>query len=400
MLAHRMPYPPRTGDKVRAYHIARHLSRCHDLTLAFLVDEPEAARGVAGLQRDIGDLVYAIIPKIRRRLWALLRLAAGGSATLAYFDSPDLRAQVAARLSAEHFDLIYASSSSMAQYVTEPRRVPVVMDFVDVDSDKWLQYGARLPLHARWVYRLEGIRLRHEELAAARRARRCVVATRQEEALLRSFAPWAPTTVIPNGVDLDYFSPPPIPSADPTIIFTGAMDYFPNIDAIAYFSQEIFPRICQKVPGARLFIVGKNPSARVRRLTTMPGVRVTGTVQDVRPFLRQASLAVAPLRVARGIQNKILEAMAMGLPVVATSKAHEGLEARPGEHLLVEDDPVRFADAVVHLLSAPLVRATIGRAARKFVEDHHSWALSLAKLDRVLNEAARDLVASAARQAS
>jgi sugar transferase (PEP-CTERM/EpsH1 system associated) len=386
MLAHRIPYPPRTGDKVRAYRIARHLAQKHELTLAFLVDEPRPEQNLSALQKKIPDLVYSKISRTRKRLFALLSLVSGGSATLSYFKSPDFGAQVDDRLAMDRFDLVYVSSSSMAQYVTCFRQGPIIMDFVDVDSDKWLQYGARLPRHKAWVYRLEGMRLQQFELAAARQASHCVVATSQEEALLHSFAPWAQTSVVENGVDLDYFTPSGEPSHDPTIVFTGAMDYFPNIDAVLYFSKAILPRIQAQVPEARFVIVGKNPVTSVRRLASLKGVEVTGEVPDVRPFSRQASVVVAPLRVARGIQNKVLEAMAMGLPVVASPKAHEGLDARPGRHLFVEDDPGRSADLVVNLLNSPLLRAAVGRAARSFVESRHCWGDSMAKLDRVLAE--------------
>lgn len=395
MLAHRLPYPPRTGDKVRAYQVARHLAHHHELTLASLVDEPAAQPNRTELCREIPDIESAVISPVRKRFRALLHLAGGGSATMAYFDSRALRARVAARLKADRFDVLYVSSSSMAQYVNGSATIPVLMDFVDVDSDKWLQYADRLPPHKAWVYRLEGQRLRQHELRAARRANRCLVATPHEEALLHTLAPWAPTTVIPNGVDLDYFRPPSHVEPSAVIIFTGAMDYFPNVDAVTHFSREVFPRIRRRVPAAQLVIVGKNPEPAVRHLARLPGVHVTGTVADVRPFLRQAAVAVAPLRIARGVQNKVLEAMAMGLPVVATSKAHEGLEACPGQHLFVEDDPAGVAERVAGLLETPELRTEVGRAARRFVETHHSWGASLAKLDQVLIEVTRSAAVSA-----
>jgi sugar transferase (PEP-CTERM/EpsH1 system associated) len=389
MLAHRLPYPPRTGDKVRAYHVARHLARHHDVTLACLVDQPGDEEAVAALRDDIPDLEDVVVGRTRTRLSALLGLARGASATMTYFDSVALRARVGSRLSAGT-DLIYVYSSSMAPYANGGSGAPLLMDFVDVDSDKWMQYGAQLPFYKAWVYRLEAVRLRRHELSAARQAARSLVATRQEEALLRGLAPWAPTTVIPNGVDLDYFAPVPARrAADPTIVFTGAMDYFPNVDAVVHFCRQIFPRIRARIPGARFVIVGKNPTAAVRRLATVPGVEVTGSVSDVRPYLGEAAVAVAPLRVARGVQNKVLEAMAMGLAVVATAKAHEGLEARPGEHLCVVDAPAAFADTVTDLLGSPERRQALGRAARRFVEAHHSWSASMAKLDTVLAQVTR-----------
>lgn len=389
MLAHRLPYPPRTGDRVRAYHVARHLSRYHELTLAFLVDEPTSDAAIMALRNEIPDLVYVSLSPTRKRVSALLGLAVGASATMTYFDSPELRARLATRLR-EPFDLIYVSSSSMAQYVAGIPRTPVLMDFVDIDSDKWMQYGARLPRPQGWVYRVEAARLRRHELLAAHRADRCLVATRQEAALLRSLAPWAPTTVMPNGVDLAYFSPRQMPvTAGTAIVFTGAMDYFPNVDAVVHFCANIFPKVRTHVPEARFIIVGKNPSAAVRRLATTPGIQVTGTVADVRPYLGDAAVAIAPLRVARGVQNKVLEAMAMGLPVVVSPKAHEGLEARPGQHLCVAEDADAFVEVTVKLLRTPELRAGIGRAARTFVEANHSWTASMAKLDGVLAEVMR-----------
>lgn len=394
MLAHRMPYPPSTGDKVRAYHVARHLAREHRLTLAFPIDEPGADAALAALRAEIPDLEHAPIARRPKRVGALLRLACGGSATMAYYHCPALAARVADRLGRESFDLTYFSSSSMSRYAADAR-LPVLMDFVDVDSDKWLQYGARRRPPAAWVYRLEGLRLRRYEAAAARRATHCLVATRLERILLRTFAPWAPVTVVPNGVDLDYFRPAPTPVTAPTVAFTGAMDYFPNVDAVTYFCERIFPRIRAAAPEARFLIVGKNPTPAVRRLGRTPGVEVTGSVPDVRPFLRRAAVAVAPLRIARGVQNKVLEAMACGLAVVATSPAHQALDARPSRDLFVEDDPAAFADAVTNLLRTPALRAAVGAAARRFVQAHHSWSAAMAPLDGVLAEIGRPHTAAA-----
>jgi sugar transferase (PEP-CTERM/EpsH1 system associated) len=283
----------------------------------------------------------------------------------------------------------------MAQYVPVTD-APVIMDFVDVDSDKWRQYGAHFRGPRAWVYRREAERLGAEEVAAARVAARCVVATEREAALLRGLAPWAPISVVPNGVDLEYFAPPAAPGGDPTIVFTGAMDYFPNVDGAGFFAERILPRVRGAAPEARFVVVGKNPAPAVRRLSARAGVTVTGAVPDVRPYLGQAAVAVAPLRVARGIQNKLLEAMAMGRPTVATGRAHEGLEARPGEDLLVEDRPEAFADAVVGLLRSAELRERIGRSGRRFVERRHAWSASMAELDRVVDAVRRGPLLAAA----
>jgi sugar transferase (PEP-CTERM/EpsH1 system associated) len=337
----------------------------------------------------VPDLVWTRVPPRAQRARALWSLARGESATVRYFDAPELRTKVAERCRAEPYDLVYVSSSSMAQYARVGRGTPVVMDFVDVDSDKWRQYGARLRGPRAWVYRLEAARLRAAEIEAARLAARCLVATEQEEVLVHQLAPWAPTTVVPNGVDLEYFTPAPGANGSRAIVFTGAMDYFPNVDAARFFAECVFPTVRRAVPDARFLIVGKKPAAAIRRLVGLAGVEVTGTVPDVRPYVREAAVAVAPLRVARGVQNKVLEAMAMGRSVVATPKAHEGLRARPGIDLLVEEEPALFADAVVQLLRSAELRESVGKAGRQFVEREHSWRRSMERLDGVIQAVQR-----------
>jgi sugar transferase (PEP-CTERM/EpsH1 system associated) len=386
MLAHRIPYPPYTGDKVRAYHVARHLARRHELTLAFLVDDRADLDGVEPLREMVAHVVDV-------RLWkpwslgkGLAGLALGGSLSLRYFASRGLQRRLAGR-GAAAFDVVYASSAPMAQYARDLGR-PVVMDFVDVDSDKWRQYGQKSRPPVSWLYDTEARRLQGCEAEIARWAQRCVLATAPEEALLKSFAPWARTSVIPNGIDLDYFRPVQREGAPAAVIFTGAMDYLPNIDAVRYFCDDILPLVRREIVDARLYIVGLNPPAEVKRLAKIPGVVVTGMVPDVRPYYGRASVCVAPLRMGRGVQNKVLQAMAMGVPVVASRVAHRGLEAEPGKHLHVEDESVAFAARVISLLSDPTEQRQMARHARAFVEGHHAWDVSCASLEAHLRSAA------------
>jgi sugar transferase (PEP-CTERM/EpsH1 system associated) len=386
MLAHRIPYPPHTGDKVRAYRVARYLAERHDLTLGFVVDDPADRAGLPALGREIGDLEYAVTWKPWASAKSLATLATSAPLSLAYFGSARLRRQVARRLFEGGYDLIYLSSSPTAQYVEGLTSTPVVMDFVDVDSDKWTQYATRMRGPLAWVYRSEGRRLRRYEARIAEWSRRCVVTTAAEESLLRSFAPWARTAVVPNGVDLEEYVPAVHPCLDPTMIFTGAMDYFPNVDAVEHFCQEIYPQVRAAVPAAKFLIVGLNPAPAVRRLAALPGVTVTGAVPDVRPYYGESSICVAPLRLARGVQNKVLQAMAMGLPVVATPAATQGLGARPGEELCVEGSPAGFARRVIELLRDPSARAALGARGRAFVEAHHSWRASLSRLHDLLED--------------
>ncbi len=387
MLSHRIPYPPHTGDKTRAYHVARHLAAKHDLTLAFLVDDPADLPGVAALRAELGARIeFAVV----RKPWATLRglagLALGRPLTLGYFGSRDLKERVALRLAEAPHDLVYVHSSAMAQYAAGAAPTPVIMDFVDVDSDKWAQYGQKSLPPLSWLYTAEARALRRYEAEVARWARLCLVTTDVEQALLRSFAPWASTAVIPNGIDLSHFTPVRGTEGEPAIIFTGAMDYRPNIDAACHFHDEILPLIRREIPETRFYVVGLNPATSVRRLADTPGVVVTGTVPDVRPYYERALVAVAPLRMGRGVQNKVLQAMAMGVPVVATSGAARGLGAEPGQHLHVEDDPAAFAARTVGLLKRPAERQALACAARGFVEAEHSWESSLAQLETLLAE--------------
>lgn len=388
MLAHRIPYPPHTGDKIRAYHIARYLARRHRLTLAFLVDEAADQAGIEPLRREMGDVMFAKLWKPWSVAKGLAGLASGSSLTLPYFYSRGLQERVRQRVSDADFDLIYASSSPMAQYAGGST-LPLVMDFVDVDSDKWSQYADRTQPPRSWLYRAEGRRLQRYEAGIARRARSCLLATRVEEALLRSFAPRARTAVIPNGIDLEYYSPVETATESRVLIFTGAMDYLPNIDAVTYFCDEILPRVRQAVPDAVLHIVGLRPAPSVRRLGERPEVVVTGAVPDVRPYYARASVCVAPLRIARGIQNKVLQAMALGVPVVASSAAARGLDAEAGEHFHVEDEPAAFASRLVALLQSSSERRAVGGRGRAFVERHYSWEASFSRVEDVLEAAVR-----------
>ena len=388
MLAHRIPYPPHTGDKTRAFHIARHLARRHDLTLAFLVDERADLSGLAPLRDIVPSVEFGLLWKPWSLIKGLAGLATGGPLSLPYFRSRSLRQRLAGRMAETPYDIVYASSTPTAQYA-RALDLPVVMDFVDVDSDKWRQYAERSRPPLSWLYRTEGRRLQAAEGEIARWARLCLLATASEESLLRSFAPWAETAVIPNGIDLDYYRPIERAAAPAAVIFTGAMDYLPNTDAVRYFCDEILPRIRGEVPDTRFYIVGLNPSTEVQRLGSIPGVTVTGTVPDVRPYYARASVCVAPLRMGRGVQNKVLQAMAMGLPVVATSVAQRGLDAKPGTHLHVEDDPAAFAARVAGLLNSPTARATMGLQGRAFVEAHHAWDASCSRLEGMLTGIAR-----------
>jgi sugar transferase (PEP-CTERM/EpsH1 system associated) len=253
-----------------------------------------------------------------------------------------------------------------------------------MDSQKWLAYGRFKPVPAAWGYAMEGHKLQRAEarLAAAFDVSTCT--TRSELDTLASFATARHLDWFPNGVDTEYFQPLGTPYDPDVICFTGRMDYYPNEQGMVAFCRDTLPLIRAVRPAARLKIVGADPSATIRALGSLPGIAVTGTVADIRPHLGSAAVAVAPLRIARGTQNKILEAMAMGVPVVATELASHGVYAVPGEHLLTADRPRDCADAVLALLNDRERRDGLGRAARARIHSHREWDASMRKLDAII----------------
>ncbi len=389
MLCQRLPYPLTKGEKIRAFHHLRFLARRHEVTLASLVDAPEDLQHIDQLKMLGAEIETMSLSPRTAKIRSLLALPLGRPMTLRYFSSPVLRERVWDLLARKAYDLIFVYSSAMMQYVEDIHDIPIVVDFVDMDSHKWEQYARHRVFPVSLLYAIEGKRMGTYERRVAEVADTNILVSSAEVALFQANAPAARVAVVPMVVDTEYFSPNGSSgsSGPPTVIFTGVMDYFPNVDAVRYFAREIYPRIQQKVPRARFHIVGQRPKGAVRRLARFPGVHVVGGVPDVRPFFTAAHVAVAPLRIAQGMQTKILEAMAMGLPVVATGRAFEGIDAQPGAEIFVEDDPAGFADRVSELLGNAELRVRAGAYARKFVESHHAWEPAMIRLDTVLHAA-------------
>jgi len=383
MLAHRLPYPPTTGDRVRAFHVAQALAARHQLTLACPLDGRRELAAVRELRTLVPDVECAPLGLLQRRASALAALASGFPLSVRYFTSRALAARIRQRAAAERFDVTYASSSSMAQYA--PPGVPLLMDFVDVDSEKFARYGQESRGPMRWIYRLEAARLRRYERAVAARARVSVFVTAAEAALFRTIAPDAVTAVVPNGVNPEYFRPMWYRASDvPTIVFTGALDYFPNIDGVRYFSEAILPLIRRQIPRVRFLIVGRRPHRLVWALRRQRAIEIAADVPDVRPYLAQGHVAVVPLRIARGIQNKVLEAMAMGLTVVTLPGPAQGIDARDGADWFVEHTAEAFASRVVRLLSASTERMRVGRQARQLIEEQYAWRQILPRVETLV----------------
>jgi sugar transferase (PEP-CTERM/EpsH1 system associated) len=398
-LAHRVPYPPNKGDKIRAFHELRVLhARGHAVHLFTFADDP-AEREVPPRLREICASV-TILPLDRRlaTVKALAGVIGGAPLSLRYFSSATMRAAVERAIHELKPAGIVVYSSSMAQYVPARLRSRTVADLVDIDSEKWRDYAEMAHEPLATLYRLEWRRLRAYEQAIVREYAATVLTTDREAVLLDEPGATLSTRikVFVNGVDAEFFCPAdgigPVGAAvpegerpfftsrpGPRLVFTGAMDYRANVDAVVHFADAMFPRIRSRYPDAEFLIVGSRPARAVTRLATRSGVVVTGFVQDIRPYLRSATACVVPLRVARGIQNKLLEAMACGCAVVATPQAAAGLGEVSAQELLIRSDAGSFADAVIELIERADRRAALGASARRYVAERHDWDRSIGR---------------------
>ena len=384
-LCHRVPFPPDRGDKIRSFNMLKALSRLGRVHLLTFADDAGDAALAEGLAPWVATRTVVIRTRGRMRA-AAIALLDRRPVSLALFDSRAMRRAAATLFAHTRFDAVYAFSGQMAQFVPDQCDARFLMDFVDVDSAKFEGYAATAGPVWRRINAREGRLLRAYESAVAARADLSLFVSGAEAALFRERHHGSPTAIaaLGNGIDLDHFRPDadfaalPVQPA-PTILFTGQMDYAPNVEAVDGFARAVLPVVRSRIPDARFVIVGRQPVDAVRALAQRPGVTVTGAVADVRPWLAAADVVVAPLKLARGIQNKVLEAMAMGKPVVASPAAHEGIDAEPGRHLIVADED-RQAQAVCALLADPVRRATIGRAARAHMEAQYDWARVLAPL--------------------
>jgi sugar transferase (PEP-CTERM/EpsH1 system associated) len=384
-LTHRLPYPPDKGDRIRTYHTLKYLSSGGRVHLAALADEPPQPGAVEALQALCERV--AVIPHAasKRWLWALGSLIRGRSITEGVFHSPALVELLAMWCGEVKFAGVLASSSAMAPYLQRGAlsHVPAVVDLVDVDSQKWFDYAQASRIPRKWLYRLEGQRLRKLEQSLPAWTRGVVLTTPAEVALFETFAGKDAARVVANGVDLDYFRPAP-QSREVSCVFVGALDYRPNVDGVVWFCETVWPKILQRRGEAKLYIVGRKPVAVVQKLAEVPGVEVIGTVPDVRPWVERAAVAVVPLRIARGVQNKILEALAMERAVVASPVCLGGLQTIPGQHLLAATMPDEWVTTLLSLFDDVERRQRLGAAGRAFVEEHHCWDRCLEPLAQLL----------------
>lgn len=398
-IAHRIPYPPNKGDKIRSFNEIKYLSKKHEIHLACLVDENRDLQYVEELKKYCCTVDAVLINKRWAKIKSLFALFPLIPLSVSCFFSKKLKRIIDHKLSTVNFDIIFCFSSAMAQYVMGVKDIPRVMDFVDVDSEKWKQYSDHKSFPMSWIYRMEGKSLSNYEAKIAEDFNYSVFVSQKEVEVFNRLVPRVKNiSAITNGIDTDYFNPlyngnngfehstSGEISQKPIIIFTGVMDYFANVEGVKWFVKEVFPIVKGEIPDVKFYIVGTNPTQEIKNLGKDRNIIVTGFVEDVRKYLAMATVSVAPLRIARGIQNKVLEAMAMGVPVVGTSQVLEGIDPGHDCDLSEENHPEKFAENVVQIIRKESLRETMSRKLMSMVKNKFNWNVNMKQLENILLE--------------
>ncbi|GBD93558.1 glycosyl transferases group 1 [bacterium BMS3Abin05] len=389
-LTSRWPVPPITGDRIRAFYLLRHLTQKHDVTLVSFYENFHEIKQLKSSQLNV-----RIRPvKFPAGLSLYARLGSGLFSKLPlqvhYYSTKKIKQVIHEELKSNSYDLIFVHLLRMANYVMDLASIPKIIDLTDAISlnyERLLQFSGFYQNRSfNKIYSLEKERVLNYEKNILRKFNRTLLISGVDKDYLQAHCTVDPMAVVQNGVNLDYFKYLPNGCDSDKIVFHGNMNYLPNVDAALYFYRDIFPLVKQKRPRAKFFMVGVRPKKQLQALEKYQDVFVTGRLNDLRPQLRSAALAVCPLRAGAGLQNKILEAMAIGTPVVTTSLGLEGIHARPGKHLEVADTPEAFAEKVVSFMNNPGKREEFSRQARQFVEENYTWEKALAPLDDILNE--------------
>ena len=386
-LVHRIPYPPNKGDKIRSFHFLKYLSQHFNIYLGAFIDEAEDVAYIDKVKEYCVDVkLISINPKVRTLISAK-GLLMGSSLSVPYYDVKDMHTWVEGVIHQQRITKAFVFSSVMSQFVMQYENMAITADFVDIDSDKWRQYAEKKPWPISWVYKREAERLFEYEKEVANRVENVLFVSEAEANLFKTLSPETSNKIeyVNNGVDIDFFTPSqslsnPYKEGEMVLVFTGAMDYWANVDAVVWFVEKVLPKLRLLQQKVVFYIVGSNPTTQVEVLQKHDDVVVTGRVEDMRPYLQFANVAIAPLRIARGIQNKVLEAMAMGKPIVATPQAMEGIDACL-EGVRVADKPKDFCEELVGMMAAD----SFIPANRDFVEAEFSWVENTNKLVSIIN---------------
>ena len=395
-LCQRVPYPPDRGDRITTHHFLQHmLNSGASVRVGCLAEENRDLEASSELAQRVTDICVPRIRRAQNRLGSLRGLFSGEPLSLPFFRNRELMARVQEWLREDPPELVYVYSSSMAQYVAKHRSCPRVMQFAELDSDKWRQYARRSGPVTRWIYNRESRLLLEFERRIALDFDVSFVVSPAEKILFTEHIPDVEPIVLPNGVDVDRFRSAGEGQRKPhTAIFTGVMDYPPNVDGVLWFARTCWPAIRARFPDARFLVVGSRPNRAVRALDGQHGIYVTGRVPETQPWFDCAAVAVAPLRVARGLQNKVLEAMSMGLPVVATPAAIGGLPTH-GFEILVSATEGDTIAAVCRLMESPGLARQLGKGAAALVRQHYRWEDKFVIFDRAIRTVMKSFVPSA-----
>ena len=401
-LAHRIPYPPNKGDKIRTFNEIKYLSANHTVDLICLADDPEDLQYKEALQKYCRKVFVRHISTRWSKIRGMAGFCFGKSISVIYFYRKAVQKIFNQWLEADNYGAVICFSSPMAEYIFQSAHLrkgkvdgsasksKLIMDFCDVDSDKWLQYSQEASFPLKQVYQAENIRLQTYEKKVYQAFDSSTLVSEQEKILFLKMCPGAHDLIaISNGVDTTYFSPDfskpvSVSKQQPTLVFTGAMDYHANVDGVCWFCHDIFPGLKKKFPELHFYIVGRHPAAAVKKLAEIEGVFVTGNVEDIRPWYDKADIIVVPLRLARGVQNKVLEAMAMSRPVVSTSKVNVSINAKDNEHIRVADTADDFTAAITELLTDHVKKEKIAENARSFVLQNYDWDTNMKQLEALL----------------
>lgn len=384
-ICHRFPFPPKRGGKIRPFNMIRHLSKAHEVHVASLVHDDDDARDVDGISDYCASYTYDRQPVLAKWSRMVARLPTTSPSAMGYFYSSKLQESIDKLLDSKRFDFAFVHCAFVAPYIADRVNLPKVLDFGDMDSQKWLAYSKAKPFPLSLGFGVEGRKMWAMEKRLASKFDLCTATTVLEHETMLELGTVRSSDWFPNGVDFTYFEAPSSDYDADKILFLGRMDYFPNQQAVERFALNIFPLIRVARPNAHFVIVGANPSVSIRRLAKIQGITVTGTVPDVRPYVRSAALSVAPLEIARGVQNKILESMAMGVPVVASTTAAKGVDAIVNDHILVADTDAQFCAQVLKIMDSKALRNRLGEAGKARVIERHSWNTSLNKLDGIVD---------------
>ncbi len=388
-LVHRIPYPPNKGDKIRSYNFLKGLTNHYNIHLATFIDDADDWQYAAKVEELTMTSLFINLRSTQAKIKSLSGLLNGKALSLPYYQSQQMQKWIDKTMKEKSIDKVFIFSSAMAQYIEKYPDLDVVVDFVDVDSDKWRQYSQKSGWPMTWVYRREAKLLLEYDTYIAKKALMSIFVSNDEALLFKRLTGMNDKiTYVNNGVDIVFFDPfksfvTPYDDRQNIIVFTGAMDYWANIDAVTWFVSKVFPLIKQQYDDAKFYIVGSNPTKDVLQLATVDGVVVTGRVDDIRAYLLFANVVVAPLLIARGIQNKILEAMAMGKKIVATPQAIEGININ-NQQVYVTEKISDFSTLVLSNL-IDTQNTYFSAANRDFVASNYSWSASLDRLIKIID---------------